>query len=73
MAGGVLTGNERNFGAKVLAVELYDYNIDLLERENLAGKPEYAGVLASQQALFYRLLPDLPKSASGHNELPAHE
>ena len=73
MAGGVLTGNERNFGAKMLAVELYDYNIDPLERENLAGKPEYAGVLASQQALFDRLLPDLPKRASGHNESPAHE
>ena len=56
-----LTDKEHVFGTKVLGVELYDYQTDPLERENLAGKTAYATVLKEQQALFEKLLPHLPK------------
>ena len=56
-----LTDNKQVFGIKVLGVELYDYQTDPLEHENLAGKTEFAAVLKEQQALFDRLLPHLPK------------
>jgi iduronate 2-sulfatase len=46
---------------QVESVELYDYQTDPLERENLAGKTEHATVLKEQQALFDKLLPHLPK------------
>jgi arylsulfatase A-like enzyme len=46
---------------QVESIELYDYQTDLLERENLAGKTEHAVVLKEQQALFDKLLPHLPK------------
>jgi iduronate 2-sulfatase len=48
------------FGNHAQAVELYDYETDPLERENLAGKAEQAAVLKTHQALFDRLLPHLP-------------
>jgi len=57
----MLNGNERTFGAKVLALELYDYEKDPLERENLAGRAEYSHVLAAHQTLFDSLRSDLPK------------
>jgi arylsulfatase A-like enzyme len=47
------------FGNRVQATELYDYQTDPLERENLADKAEYAAVLKEQQALFEKLLPHL--------------
>ncbi|MBM3846595.1 MAG: sulfatase [Verrucomicrobia bacterium] len=56
-----LIGSRREFGAKALAVELYDYEVDPLERENLAGKREYRQVLQEHQQLFDRLRPDLPR------------
>jgi arylsulfatase A-like enzyme len=56
-----LTDNKQVFGTKVLGVELYDYQTDPLEHENLAGKTEFAAVLKEQQALFDKLLPHLPK------------
>jgi hypothetical protein len=57
----MLNGNERTFGAKVLALELYDYEKDPLERENLAGRAEYSHVLAAHQTMFDSLRSDLPK------------
>jgi arylsulfatase A-like enzyme len=48
---------------QVESVELYDYQADPLERENLAGKTEHASMLKEQQALFDKLLPDVPKAA----------
>lgn len=57
----VLTGNEHVFGSKPVGIELYDYDEDPLERENLAGKVEYQKVLQEQQELFDRLLSFLPK------------
>ena len=59
-----LNGNERVFGGKVLGAELYDYEKDPLERENLVGKPEYARAVKEHQALFDRLLPHLPRRVS---------
>jgi iduronate 2-sulfatase len=49
------------FGNRVQATELYDYQTDPLEHENLADKSEYAAVLDEQQALLEKLLPHLPK------------
>jgi hypothetical protein len=49
------------FGGRVQATELYDYQTDPLERENLAGKTEHAAVLKQQQALFDKLLTHVPK------------
>ena len=57
----VLTGNEHVFGAKPVGIELYDYDKDPLERENLAGKVEYQKVLQEHQELFDRRLSYLPK------------
>jgi arylsulfatase A-like enzyme len=49
------------FGSHTPATELYDYESDPLDRENLARKTEHAAVLKEQQALFDKLLPHLPK------------
>jgi|LauGreDrversion4_1035100.scaffolds.fasta_scaffold05799_1 arylsulfatase A-like enzyme len=57
----VVTGKEHVFGSKPIAIELYDYDKDPLERENLAGKVEYQKVLQEQQELFDRKLSYLPK------------
>lgn len=46
---------------QVESIELYDYQTDPLERENLAGKTEHAVVLKEHQALFEKLLPHVPK------------
>ena len=48
------------FGNQALDTELYDYEKDPLERENLARKAEYATALKQHQELFDRLLPRVP-------------
>jgi len=48
------------FGNRAQAAELYNYETDPLERENLADKADHAAVLKEQQAIFDRLLPHLP-------------
>jgi hypothetical protein len=57
----VLNGNEHVFGSKPVGIELYDYEKDPLERENLAGKVEYQKVLQEHQDLFDLRLSYLPK------------
>jgi arylsulfatase A-like enzyme len=54
------SANKAIFGNRAQAAELYNYETDPLERENLAGKTEHAAVLKEQQAIFDRLLPHLP-------------
>jgi arylsulfatase A-like enzyme len=49
------------FGNQTLAVELYDYQTDPLERKNIAAKVESAALLKEQQRLFDSLLPHLPQ------------
>jgi iduronate 2-sulfatase len=49
------------FGNRVQAAELYDYETDPLERENLASKTGYENLVEMQQAVFDRLLPHLPR------------
>jgi arylsulfatase A-like enzyme len=56
-----LNDNQRVFGTGAVAIELYDYERDPLERENLANRASYAAVLKEHQSLFDRLLPDLPR------------
>jgi hypothetical protein len=56
-----LAGEKHTFTGEVLATELYDYDKDPLERENVADQPAYAKVLQEHQTLFDRLLPNLPK------------
>ena len=55
-----MEGRAPVFGRKVLVAELYENEKDPLERENLAEQPAYAKVRKNQQALFDRLLPELP-------------
>jgi iduronate 2-sulfatase len=55
-----LTDNQRVFGGKVLGIELYDYEKDPSESQNVAGKQAYSKVLKAQQILFDRLLSYLP-------------
>ena len=55
-----LAGEDHTFTGKVLATELYDYDKDPLERENVAEQAAYAQVMREHQELFDRLLPHLP-------------
>lgn len=47
----------------VVGQELYDYQADPSERENLAHRPEYAAILKTHQLVFDRTLAHLPKAA----------
>ena len=49
------------FGDRPQAMELYDYQTDPQERENLADKADYTTVVKQHQDLFDRLLPHLPE------------
>ena len=55
-----MEGRAPVFGRKVLVAELYENEKDPLERKNMAEQPAYAKVRKNQQALFDRLLPELP-------------
>ena len=55
-----LTTDTPRITDQIESLELYDYQTDPLERENLAGKTEHAAVLKEHQALFDKLLPHLP-------------
>ena len=55
-----LSGDMPVFGNRAQATELYDYQTDPLERENLAEVVSHAATLKEQQALFDRILPHLP-------------
>jgi arylsulfatase A-like enzyme len=57
----VLNGNDRTFGSEPVGVELYDYDRDPLEKQNLGTNPAYAKTLKKHQALMDRLLPHLPE------------
>ena len=48
------------FGDQAKAFELYDYESDPLERENLAGNAGYAALVKQHQALFDQMLPHVP-------------
>jgi hypothetical protein len=48
------------FGSHAQATELYDYESDPQERENLADKADHAALVKQHQALFDQLLPHLP-------------
>jgi arylsulfatase A-like enzyme len=48
------------FGSHARASELYDYESDSLERENLVDKTDHAALVKLHQALFDQLLPHLP-------------
>ena len=48
------------FGNRAKAIELYDYQTDPQERENLADKTDHAALVKLHQALFDQLLPHLP-------------
>ena len=48
------------FGSHAQATELYDYESDSLELENLADKTDHTALVKKHQALFDQLLPHLP-------------
>lgn len=56
-----LSGETAKISDRVESVELYDYQADPSESENLARKSDYAATLRTQQLLFDRTLAHLPK------------
>ena len=54
------SANKPVFGSHAHATELYDYESDPLERENLADKDDQANLVKQHQTLFDQLLPHLP-------------
>lgn len=56
-----LDGKQRTFGSQPVGMELYDYQEDPLETQNLATNPAYAEALRQHQAVMDSLLPYLPR------------
>ncbi|MEM8945739.1 MAG: sulfatase [Planctomycetota bacterium] len=51
--------NKQDFSAPPIAMELYNYEVDPLEKRNLANSSDYIDVVRQHQAHLYRVLPDL--------------
>lgn len=60
-----LSGDRPVFSERPHAVELYDYESDPEERENLATRTEFRTVLAEHQTILARLLPQRPGDGGG--------
>ncbi len=56
-----LSGAQPVFGDEVQARELYDYETDPLETNNLLGSPGHDSVINAQEILFDQLLPHVPR------------
>jgi iduronate 2-sulfatase len=70
-----LSGDRPVFSERPHAVELYDYESDPEERENLATRTEFRTVLAAHQTILARLLPQRPGDGggtrdAGHSGMP---
>jgi hypothetical protein len=56
-----LNADKPRFTNQIASIELYDYQSDPLERENLASKTGCERLVEEQQDVFDRLLAHLPK------------
>ena len=51
----MLHGSARIFDSNPIGIELYDYQLDPHENQNLANEVSYAGMISQHQALMDRL------------------
>lgn len=59
----ILDGNDRTFGTTPVGIELYDYEKDPLEKENLATDSANQEILRQHQHLLDQLVPDLSRQS----------